>query len=138
VQVDGVWVDKAYLVQKAAEQTGHSLLHYSWHFCEPCCFIMSFVQVDGVWVDKAYLVQRAAEQTGHSLLWHKLVCRVPPGVTTFGKPSYHHMLCFSKVSIHFLNMPVLLVKKQLAADCPCGCEPHNVCKAILPPHAVLL
>jgi hypothetical protein len=56
------------------------------------------VQVDGAWIDKGYLVQKAAEQTGHSLQWHKLVCRVPPGVATFGKPSYHHMLCFSKVT----------------------------------------
>ncbi|WIA44122.1 hypothetical protein OEZ86_010464 [Tetradesmus obliquus] len=52
--------------------------------------------VDGEWIDKAYLVQKAAEQSGHALLWHKLVARVPPGVATFGKPSYHHMLCFSK------------------------------------------
>jgi hypothetical protein len=58
---------------------------------------LCWLQVDGVWVDKAYLVQNAAEQTGHALLWHKLVARVPPGVTTFGKPSYHHMLCFSRV-----------------------------------------
>jgi hypothetical protein len=60
------------------------------------------LQVDGVWVDKGYLVQKAAEQSGHALLWHKLVARVPPGVTTFGKPSYHHMLCFSKVSCCYL------------------------------------
>ncbi|KAF6259801.1 hypothetical protein COO60DRAFT_1687420 [Scenedesmus sp. NREL 46B-D3] len=59
-------------------------------------FFQTDIKVDGVWVDKAYLVQKAAEASGHGLLWHKLVCRVPPGVTTFGKPSYHHMLCFSK------------------------------------------
>ncbi|WIA23626.1 hypothetical protein OEZ85_000332 [Tetradesmus obliquus] len=59
-------------------------------------FFQTDIKVDGVWVDKAYLVQKAAEQSGHELLWHKLVARVPPGVATFGKPSYHHMLCFSK------------------------------------------
>jgi hypothetical protein len=51
---------------------------------------------DGAWVDKAYLCQRAAEQTGHGLLWHKIVCRAPVGNTTFGRPGYSHLLCFSK------------------------------------------
>jgi hypothetical protein len=65
-----------------------------------CGFVQPVaMQVDGVWINKGYLVQKAAEQSGHLLLWHKLVCRVPPGVATFGKPSYHHMLCFSKVTV---------------------------------------
>uniref|UniRef100_A0A383W281 DNA methylase N-4/N-6 domain-containing protein n=1 Tax=Tetradesmus obliquus TaxID=3088 RepID=A0A383W281_TETOB len=59
-------------------------------------FFQTDIKVDGEWIDKAFLVQKAAEQSGHALLWHKLVARVPPGVATFGKPSYHHMLCFSK------------------------------------------
>jgi hypothetical protein len=72
--------------------------------------------VDGVWIDKAYLVQKAAEQTGHALLWHKLVCRVPPGVATFGKPSYHHMLCFSKVCCLLLVVTI--------DDLSCRCALH--------------
>ena len=51
---------------------------------------------DGIWVDKAFLIQKAAELSGHSLLWHKIVCRAPVGSTTFGRPSYSHLLCFSK------------------------------------------
>ncbi|MBI2519722.1 MAG: SAM-dependent methyltransferase [Bdellovibrio sp.] len=59
-------------------------------------FYQTDIKVDGIWLDKAYLCQKAAESSGHSLLWHKLVCRVPAGVITFGKPSYTHLLCFSK------------------------------------------
>lgn len=59
-------------------------------------FFQTDIKVDGTWVDKSYLVQRAAEDTGHELLWHKIVCRVAPGKTTFSRPAYHHMLCFSK------------------------------------------
>lgn len=59
-------------------------------------FFQSDIKFEGEWVDKAFLVQKAAEQEGHKLLWHKIFCRVPPGVITFGRPSYSHLLCFSK------------------------------------------
>lgn len=59
-------------------------------------FFQTDIKVDGVQIDKAYLVQKAAEETGHAMLWHKIVCRVQPGKATFGKPAYHHMLCFSR------------------------------------------
>jgi hypothetical protein len=48
------------------------------------------------WIDKSYLCQKAAEETGHALLWHKVVCRVPAGVTAFGRSGYSHLLCFSR------------------------------------------
>ncbi len=59
-------------------------------------FYQSDIKVDGAWVDKGYLCQKAAEALGHELLWHKVVCRSPAGIATFGRPSYSHMLCFSK------------------------------------------
>ena len=59
-------------------------------------FFQTDVKRDGRWVDKAYLVQRGAEDAGAHLLFHKVVCRAPAGVTTFGRPAYAHLLCFSK------------------------------------------
>lgn len=59
-------------------------------------FFQSDIKYEGTWVDKAYLVQKAAEELGHELLWHKIFCRFPVGTITFGRPSYSHMLCFSK------------------------------------------
>jgi hypothetical protein len=59
-------------------------------------FFQSDIKVHGVWLDKGYLVQRAAEEAGVELLWHKIVCRAPAGTTTFGRPAYSHMLCFSR------------------------------------------
>jgi hypothetical protein len=59
-------------------------------------FYQTDVKHDGRWVDKAYLVQRGAERAGSHLLWHKVVCRAPPGVTTYGRPAYAHLLCFSR------------------------------------------
>jgi len=59
-------------------------------------FFQSDIKWEGEWVDKAYLCQKAAEQQGSQLLWHKIICRSPAGTTTFGRPSYSHILCFSK------------------------------------------
>jgi hypothetical protein len=38
----------------------------------------------------------AAEQAQAHVLWHKIVCRVPPGTTTFGRPAYAHLVCVSR------------------------------------------
>ncbi|MDP2305486.1 MAG: SAM-dependent methyltransferase [Pseudomonadota bacterium] len=59
-------------------------------------FYQTDVKHDGRWVDKAYLASRGAEAAGSECLWHKVVCRAPPGITTFGRPSYTHLLCFSR------------------------------------------
>jgi len=67
-------------------------------------FYQSDIKYEGIWVDKAYLVQKAAESVGMEQLWHKVVCRVPAGIATFGKPSYSHILCFSKgVRLHDMS-----------------------------------
>lgn len=59
-------------------------------------FYQSDIKHQGTWVDKGYLCQRAAEIAGHELLWHKIACRSPAGMPTFGRPAYTHLLCFSK------------------------------------------
>jgi hypothetical protein len=59
-------------------------------------FYQTDVKHDGRWIDKAYLVQRGAEAAGSALLWHKIVCRVPAGKITFGRPAYAHLLAFSR------------------------------------------
>jgi hypothetical protein len=71
-------------------------------------FFQTDVKRDGRWVDKSYLVQRGACEAGAHLLWHKIVCRAPAGVTTFGRPSYAHLLCFSR--------ELMLSKQQASAD----------------------
>jgi len=59
-------------------------------------FYQSDIKHEGIWVDKSYLCQKAAESLGHELLWHKIICRSPAGIATFGRPAYSHMLCFSQ------------------------------------------
>jgi hypothetical protein len=59
-------------------------------------FYQTDVKHDGRWIDKGHLVQCGAEAAGSHLLWHKLVCRVPPGTITYGRPAYAHLLCVSR------------------------------------------
>jgi hypothetical protein len=67
--------------------------------CDPdgvSIFFQTDIKRDGAWVDKSFLIQSAAQALGHELLAHKIVCKAPPGTVTFGRPSYSHLLCFSK------------------------------------------
>ena len=59
-------------------------------------FYQTDVKLDGRWVDKGFLVSLGAERAGSHLLWHKIACRVPAGSTSFGRPAYAHVLCFSR------------------------------------------
>lgn len=59
-------------------------------------FYQSDIKHEGEWVDKAYLCQKAAESLGHKLLWHKVACRSAPGIPTYARPAYSHIVCFSK------------------------------------------
>lgn len=59
-------------------------------------FYQTDVKHDGRWVDKGYLVGRGAEAASSHCLWHKVVCRVPPGQVTMGRPAYTHLQCFSR------------------------------------------
>lgn len=59
-------------------------------------FFQTDVKREGVWIDKGFLAQLGAEAAGSHLLWHKIVCRAPAGTTTFGRPAYAHLLCFSR------------------------------------------
>lgn len=59
-------------------------------------FFQTDVKLDGRWIDKSFLVQRGAQQADAHLLWHKIVCRAPAGTSTRARPSYAHLLCFSR------------------------------------------
>jgi hypothetical protein len=59
-------------------------------------FYQTDVKHEGAWIDKAHLVLRGAERAGSALLWHRIVCRLPAGTVTHGRPGYSHLLCLSR------------------------------------------
>lgn len=77
------------------------------------------------WLDKSHLASIAADRSGMTLVWHKLVlCNKTMEKRSSGKPSYSHLLCYSKngcrgccESIEYKN----ITEKALALHC--GCPP---------------
>lgn len=59
-------------------------------------FYQTDVKHDGRWIDKGHLVLTGAESAGSHALFHKIVCRVPPGTTTFGRPAFAHLIAVSR------------------------------------------
>ncbi|HEY1814797.1 MAG TPA: hypothetical protein VGG74_20765 [Kofleriaceae bacterium] len=59
-------------------------------------FYQTDVKHDGRWIDKGHLVMSGADAAASHALWHKIVCRVAPGTTTFGRPAYTHFICTSR------------------------------------------
>jgi hypothetical protein len=59
-------------------------------------FFQSDIRHAGLWVDKGALVARAAERAAMGLLFHRIVCRKPPGTSTFGRATYAHLLGFAR------------------------------------------
>ncbi|MBX7149136.1 site-specific DNA-methyltransferase [bacterium] len=69
-------------------------------------FFQTDIKYEGTWVDKSFLCQEAAGESGHQLLAHKIICRTPVNSTTFSRPAFSHLLCFSK-NIRFPVSPSL-------------------------------
>ncbi len=59
-------------------------------------FFQSDIKQDGVWIDKGAMVIRSAEDSGAQVLFHKVVCRRPPGMLTYGRPGYTHLIAVSR------------------------------------------
>lgn len=58
-------------------------------------FYQTDIKRDGRWIDKSHRVHAGADAAGSACLWHKIVCRVTPGLRTFGRPAFGHLQCFS-------------------------------------------
>lgn len=59
-------------------------------------FFQSDIKRDGAWVDKGAMVVHAAEDAGARVLFHKIVCRRPPGMLTYGRPGFTHLIAVSR------------------------------------------
>lgn len=59
-------------------------------------FYQTDIKHQGAWIDKGLLVARGAEEAASTMLFHRVVCRVPPGTTTCGRPAWAHLMAFSR------------------------------------------
>ena len=75
-------------------------------------FFQSDIKRDGAWIDKGALVTRAAEDAGARILFHKIVCRRPPGMLTYGRPGFTHLIAVSRA----LRCPDVLPLPDVIVD----------------------
>lgn len=75
-------------------------------------FFQSDIKRDGAWIDKGALVTRAAEDAGACILFHKIVCRRPVGMLTYGRPGFTHLIAVSRV----MRCPDVLPIPDVIAD----------------------
>ena len=75
-------------------------------------FFQSDIKRDGHWVDKGSMVVRAAEDAGAYVLFHKIVCRRQPGLLTYGRPGYTHLIAVSRQ----LKCPEVLPIPDIVVD----------------------
>lgn len=62
-------------------------------------FYQTDIKRDGRWVDKGHLVMLGIDAAHSHTLFHKIVCRVPAGNTTFGRPAYAHLIAASRTRL---------------------------------------
>lgn len=75
-------------------------------------FFQSDIKRDGAWIDKGAMVIRAAEDAGARVLFHKIVCRRPPGMLTYGRPGYTHLIAVSRT----MKCPEVLPLPDIITD----------------------
>lgn len=55
-------------------------------------------KVGGQWIDKSTIINNIAQKNQSRLLWHKIVLNRPVGSANLHRPTYSHMLCYSRFS----------------------------------------
>jgi hypothetical protein len=75
-------------------------------------FFQSDIKRTGAWIDKGAMVVRAAEDAGARILFHKIICRRPPDVLTYGRPGYTHLIAVSRV----MDCPEVLPLPDVISD----------------------
>jgi hypothetical protein len=62
----------------------------------PAIFYQTDRKSNGAIISKAFLCHSAAERLGYRPLWHKIVLRREVGATDLFRPTYTHLMAFSK------------------------------------------
>ena len=53
-------------------------------------------KINGCWYDKSTIINMIAMKMGWKLLWHKIVLNRPVGSANLHRPTYSHLVCYSK------------------------------------------
>jgi hypothetical protein len=82
----------------------------------PAIFYQTDRKADGGLISKAYLCHAAAERGGFRCLWHKIVLRRDIGVVDLFRPTYTHLIAFSKNCHPGKATPDVIERGQMIYD----------------------
>lgn len=77
-----------------------------------CIFLQTDRKYKG-WIDKSYYINDEAQKMGVRLLWHKIALRTEVGKTDLFRPTYSHMLCFSKEGSIGIPVPDVVYRGEM-------------------------
>jgi hypothetical protein len=80
-----------------------------------CIFLQTDRKYDG-WFDKSYLIIDEAKKLGYRMLWHKIALRTEVGKTDLYRPTFSHMLCFSKEGKIGIPIPDVIYRGDITYD----------------------
>lgn len=108
------WLDKNYGLESIVtsipemEEIGTNQSHYETFFRNAAHKCLKSVKDDGYciflqtdrkykgWIDKTYLTTDEAYKLGFKMIWHKIALRQKVGTSGLFRPTYSHMVCYTK------------------------------------------
>lgn len=86
-------------------------------------FIQTDRKINGQWIDKSFYITKNAMEKGMKLIWHKIVLQRDVGQTNLHRPTYSHVLCYTRTGKPGAAFPdVFPVSTKLYANA----TPENV------------
>lgn len=74
-----------------------------------------FIQTDrkknGQWIDKSYYLTKSAKSQNFNLIWHKICLTRPVNSTDLHRPTYNHVLCYSRSGRPGASLPDVVESK---------------------------
>ncbi len=80
-----------------------------------CIFLQTDRKQKGLFPKDFYITQEAM-QLGFRMMWHKIALRTEPGKSDLFRPTYSHMLCFSKKGSPGKATPDVLYRGPITYD----------------------
>jgi DNA methylase len=74
------------------------------------------------WVDKSYFISDEAYKLGYRMVWHKIALRKEPGKSDLFRPTYSHMLCYTKAGKAGPLLPDVIQRGSITYDNAFGVE----------------
>jgi hypothetical protein len=100
-----------------------------------CIFLQTDRKYKG-WVDKSFLISDEAAKLGMRMIWHKIALRTEVGKTDLYRPTYSHMLCYSKEGAIGIPVPDVVYRGDVTYENAFGIDAVKLVLEFLKKHKI--